>query len=581
MRKVQKRILVTLVALFAFAVSCKDSFLDVSPTGSITDAQLTSQAGLEGQLIGVYSMLTGRGLGTTFYSGATNWFWGSVMGAEANKGTNSGDQAQMNEVQNYNSTPSNQSVRDKYRASYEGIARANALINTLKTPDATVPPATVTRITAECKFLRGFFYMELKRLYNNTPYVTETHDVKTITEVKNDQDLWPKIEADFQDAVAGLPATQSAAGRVNVHAANAFLAKAYLYQKKYDQARTIFNSLIASGVTSNNKAYNLVPMYGNLFRIANDNNEESVFAIMAAAGTGSVNNANPDFVLNYPYNGGPAGCCGFYQPSFDQANSFRTVAGLPLTGNAHRLPANELVTDQGVAAGAAFVPDAGTLDPRIDHALGRRGIPFMDHGPHPGIAWIRDQNYGGPYAPKKYLWSKAEETALQVDKSSWTPGYSAQNVYLMRFADVLLMAAECEIESSTPNLANALTHINRVRTRAANPAGFVQNVAGTGPAANYVIANYVAFASVAEAREALRMERRLELSGEGHRFFDLTRWGVAATELNGYLAYERTKVGASPFVGASFTAGKSEFLPIPQTEIDILGADILTQNPGY
>lgn len=205
----------------------------------------------------------------------------------------------------------------------------------------------------------------------------------------------------------------------------------------------------------------------------------------------------------------------------------------------------------------------------------------MDHGPHPGIAWIRDQNYGGPYAPKKYLWSKAEETALQVDKSSWTPGYSAQNVYLMRFADVLLMAAECEIESSTPNLANALTHINRVRTRAANPAGFVQNVAGTGPAANYVIANYVAFASVAEAREALRMERRLELSGEGHRFFDLTRWGVAATELNGYLAYERTKVGASPFVGASFTAGKSEFLPIPQTEIDILGADILTQNPGY
>ena len=570
----------TTAALLVLAVSCKDSFLDVNPTAAILPSQLNSKAGIEGQLIGVYSMLSGRG--TDFYSGATNWFWGSVLGAEANKGTNSGDQAQMNEVQAYNTLPSNTSNRNKYRGMYEGIARANYLLGLLADPGVAVSAADNTRITAETRFLRGFYYMELKRLYDDTPYVDETATVITISAISNNQDLWPFIEADFQAAVAGLPATQAQAGRVNSHAANAFLAKAYLYQNKYDQALTILNTLIASGVTANNKPYNLVPTYGSLFRVANDNNEESVFAIQSAAGTGTVNNANPDFVLNYPYNGGPAGCCGFFQPSFDQVNAHRTTAGgLPLTGNAHRLVANELVTDQGVPAASAFTPDAGPIDPRLDHSVGRRGIPFMDHGPHPGITWIRDQNYGGPYAPKKYLWSKAEETANQVDKSSWTPGYTAHNIYLMRFADILLMAAECEIEKSSPNLANALTHINRVRTRAANPAGFVLDAAGTAPAANYVISNYAGFATQAEAREALRMERRLELGGEGHRFYDLVRWGVAATELNAYLAYERTKVGASPFTGAAFTPNKSEYQPIPQTEIDILGSSVLIQNPGY
>jgi hypothetical protein len=583
MRRVNKRILITIAALFAFAVSCKDSFLEVSPTTVITDAQLTTKAGLEGQLVGVYSMLSGRGI--DFYAGATNWFWGSVLGGEANKGTDPGDQGQMNEIQAYNSTTANNSVFQKYRSLYEGIARANALFRTLENVDPSVSPADVQRMTAEARFLRGLYYFELKRLYGDTPYIDETVDYqKGINDVKNDQNLWPLIEADFQaaaNATTGLPATQAQAGRANRSAAEAFLAKVYLYQNKYAEARPLLTNLIANGRTSNNLPYNLLPTYGALFRVANDNNAETVFAIQSAAGTGNIANANPDFVLNYTYNGGPAGCCGFFQPSFDQVNAHRTAAGLPLTGGAHRLPANELVTDQGVAAGAAFTPDAGPLDPRLDHSVGRRGIPFMDHGLHPGIAWIRLQSYGGPYSPKKYLWSAAEDAAGQVDRSSWTPGYTAHNIYLMRFADLLLMAAEVEIETNG-NLALATTLINRVRTRAANPAGFVMNLAGTAPAANYVINNYPAAGMTqAQLREALRMERRLELSGEGHRWFDLVRWGAAATELNAYLAYERTKVGNSPFAGATYVSPKADRLPIPQIEIDVLGSDILTQNPGY
>lgn len=584
MKKNRKTIASLLIVLMAVAFSCSDSFLDVKPTGSITAAQLTSLNGLEGSLIAAYSILQGRG---GFYDGSTNWLWGSIMGGDANKGTNSGDQAQVNEIQSYNPQTNNESVLGKYRTSYEGIARCNTVLRSLANAKADVPAATKLRIEAEAKFLRGHYYFELKKIYNNTPYIDETVDYKAgIETVTNSSDLWPMIEADLTFAYTNLPETQAAAGRANKWAAGAYLGKALLFQKKYAAAKTVLDNVITNGKTANGKTYGLVANYGDLWRIASDNNEESVFAIQSAAATGTINNANPDFVLNFPYNGGPAGCCGFNQPSFELVNSFRTVAGLPIltsTGSLgdYNLGANQVKTDQGIAATAAFTPDAGELDPRLDHSAGRRGIPYLDHGKHPGIAWIRDQNYGGPYAPKKFIWSKAEESS-GVDKSSWTPGYSALNVPLIRFADVLLMAAEVEIEIGT-NLGQARTYVNMVRARAANASGFVMD--GAVPAANYVINQYPAtgapFDTQANARVALRMERKLELSGEGHRFFDLVRWGIAANTLNAYLNYEKTKVSASPFTSSSFTANKSEFMPIPQREIDILGTSVLTQNPGY
>lgn len=577
MKNASKKIFLTAFMLVAFAISCKEEFLEVKPTASITEEQLTSKLGLEGMLVGAYSMLSGRG---GFYAGSTNWLWGSILGGDANKGTNSGDQAQVNEIQAYDPQPTNASVLEKYQATYEGIARANALLKILPKASPTVEDAVKLQLEAEAKFLRGHYYFELKKIYNNTPYVDETVDYDAgIDDVANDKDLWPMIEADFLFAYNNLDETKSAPGRANKWAAGAYLGKAYLYQGKYEEAQAVFDDVIAEGQTANGQKYGLVGAYGTLFRTENDNNEESVFAIQSAAGTGTINNANPDFVLNFPYNGGPAGCCGFFQPSFELVNSFRTDDdGLPLLDGSYKTGANQLVTDQGVAATAAFTPDAGNLDPRIDHSVGRRGIPYLDHGKHPGVAWIRDQNYGGPYAPKKFIWTKEEEAAGHVDKSSWTPGYTGQNIPIIRFADVLLMAAEAEVELN--NLEAAREYVNLVRARAANPAGFVMD--GGVPAANYVIGLYnTEWTDQTLARNAVRFERKLELSGEGHRFFDLVRWGIADSVLNAYLNYERSKVSASPFVGASFEAGKSEHMPIPQREIDILGTDVLKQNPGY
>lgn len=580
--KITKIISLTLLIVMLSTVACKDSFLEVAPTGSLSETELSSQAGLEGALIASYSILLGRAgansVPDAFYSDASNWFWGSVLGGDANKGTNAGDQSQVNEIQTFAVQTNNATVLQKYATEYEGIARANATLKLIAVADEGVPESVKTRIAAEARFLRGHYYFGLKKIFNNTPYVDENWD--EIAPVANNADLWPMIEADFQFAFDNLPVEQADKGRANKWAAGAYLGKTFLFQSKFAEAKAMFDQVITSGKTVQGVDYDLVEPYSDVFRSTNDNNEESIFSVQAAAGTGNVQNANANLVLNFPHGtAGPArpgGCCGFFQPSFDLANSFRTDAtGLPLLDNSYNNAGNALVNDMGLNSSDAFTPDAGNVDPRLDHSVGRRGIPYLDWGPHPGADWIRDQPYGGPYSPKKFIYYQAGE-GIENDASSWTPGYTAVNYNIIRFADVLLLAAEAEVELN--NLTAALDLVNRVRTRAINSP--VKLADGVTDAANYVINTYTSFANQDEARTAVRFERKMELSGEGHRFYDLVRWGIADQMLNAYLQHEDQFLN-SPFVGASFSANKNEYLPIPQNEIDLQGAEVLTQNPGY
>jgi len=159
----------------------------------------------------------------------------------------------------------------------------------------------------------------------------------------------------------------------------------------------------------------------------------------------------------------------------------------------------------------------------------------------------------------------------------------------MRFADVLLMAAEAEAEVGS--LAKATEYVNRIRTRAANPEGFVHQFKDLTkldlgfsdiPAANYVIGTYPTFADKATAQKAIRFERKLELAMEGHRFFDLVRWGTAEAEINAFLAFEGAKRVAC-LGGAHFDA-KNKYMPIPEYAINqsfVEGVATLVQNPGY
>lgn len=572
-----KRMSMVMAMVMVLVVSCKDSFLEVAPTGSLADAQLATKAGVEGVLIGAYAAL--NGVFGNRLEGPNHWVTGSICGGEANKGTDPGDYSSINPMQRYETDPTQGDLSSLWRGRYEGVSRCNTVLRLLSQAK-DVSPADAARIAGEARLLRGHFYFDLKKHFNSIPYFDEKTPASEIPKVANSPAVWDKIEADFQFAFTNLPETQGQAGRVNKWAAAAYMGKAKLYQKKYAEAKTWFDNTITNGKTTNGRKYQLLEDYTQIFNAEYDNHAEAVMDVESSMNTGNVANANYYDDLNYPYNtglDGPGNCCGFFQPSFDMANTFRTKDGLPLLDGTYNSDANSLKHDYGVESSAPFTPDAGEVDPRLDHSIGRRGIPYLDWIAHPGKAWIRAQPYAGPYSPKKYVYYKTQENKL-TDGSSWTRGYATMNYTIIRFADVLLMAAEAEIEAGSLTKARELT--NLVRARAANKAHWVKKADGT-PAANYVIALYPesAFASKASANEAVRMERKLELSGEGHRFFDLVRWGIAEPVLNAYLRNE-AKILVTKFGGAKFTAGNDEYYPIPQREIDLQGT-VLKQNPGY
>lgn len=556
--------------------SCSKNFLDKAPIGSLDQNTLSNKAGVEGVLIGAYSMLDGiGGAGSGWESAGSNWVYGGVASDDAYKGSDPGDQADIVPIETYTPTASNGYFNQKWRAVYDAVQRCNDVLR-LMTAATDISAADKARITGEAKFLRAHYHMEAKKMWNNIPYVDETITYAAGNfNVPNDKDAWAGINADLDAAIANLPATQGSVGRANSWAAKALKVKALMFQKSFAAALTLAKDVIANGVTTKGIKYALTANMFDNFNAETKNSSEAIFSVQQSVNDNSGgNNGGYGDVLNFPYNGGPGGCCGFYQPSISLANSFKVDAnGLPLLDTWN---AADFKNDQGIASGAAFTPDVTTpVDPRLDFTIGRRGIPYLDWGLHPGNDWIRDQNNGGPYANIKHVYYKRQAGAL-TDNSFWTAGVTANNYTFIRFSDLLLWAAECEVESGS--LANAVTYVNQVRNRVkSNPATWVKQAGGAN-AANYQIGLYTSFPDQTYGRKAVRFERKLELAMEGHRFFDLVRYGTADVELNAYIAKEKSK--RTYLTNATFTKGKNEYFPIPQSQLD-LSKGVLKQNPGY
>jgi starch-binding outer membrane protein, SusD/RagB family len=580
----KKRIynILTLTALMAVSTSCADDFLQVQPTAVLNDAALANRDGVNLLLIGAYSMLDGvqTNVGSPnadWHSAADNWIYGSVTSDDAYKGSTSGDQPEITFIETRAIQSDNNHFRGKWRAVYDGVARTNDVILLLaKVSD--MPEAEKTQVRAQARFLRGHYHFEAKKMWNNTPYIDETlYNPSNVNSTKlvNSENIWPKIEADLKFAYDNLPNRQTQAGRPTKWAAGAMLAKSMLFQGKFNEAKPILEAIVASG------QYRLVDRYHDNHRASTNNNAESVFEVQFSVNDGAAisNNGNRGATLNYPMGAGAlTTCCGFFQPSQNLVNAFKTDEnGLPLTSTFN---AADVTNDQGVESNAAFTAFAGNLDPRLDWTVGRRGVPYLDWGVHPGKNWVRDQNYAGPYSPKKHVPYRSDNGV-----NTWTgnPRQNANNYRMIRYSHILLWLAECEVEAG--NLTSARNLVNQIRRRAANPAGFVTNANGT-PAANYVIREYgsdnTAFANQASARAAVRFEQRLEFAMEGHRFFDLVRWGIADQVINTYVEVEQTK--RSYLRGSPFVKNRHEYYPIPIQEIlnsQVDGKPTLKQNQGY
>lgn len=541
-----------ILAIAILTASCSKSFLAESPVGELSPDQIIKPENVEKAVISAYSVLNGQfdGASNAFNSPASNWSFGDVISDDAYKGGGgTGDQNQIHLMEIFATTPDISDISRKWLALYEGIRRANLAIRLLNQSSEFDSDLKKQRI-AEMRFLRGHYHFEAKKIYGNICWIDETVDSKeAFYNVSNsdltDTELWTKIEDDFKAAADALPADQTDPGRPTSMAAKAYLTKCYIFEQKWSEAAKSADEVIASG------KYQLEPDFRNVFLPENDNGQEVIFSVQQTINDGSPSNYNGSIGDRLLPPGGPYANYGFLRPSQNLVNAFKTDAsGFP-------------------SADLADLTDADHVDPRLDHTIGRPGIPFLDIQVYD---WTpREASVYGPYITKKRLVSTKSAYYLSI----W-PYVNALNYYIIRYADVLLWRAEAAIE--TNDLETGRHYINMIRQRAKD-SQYVKTIDGTANAANYLINTYdTAFTSKNEAISALRTERRLEFAQEGHRFFDLVRWGIADQVMNTYFAREKSL--RSHLINAAFVKGKNEYQPIPQTQIDLCQGNMV-QNPGY
>ncbi|MBM3185715.1 MAG: RagB/SusD family nutrient uptake outer membrane protein [Bacteroidetes bacterium] len=472
----------------ALSFGCK-KFLTVDPPYS-QDVEnfFQSPEDYDRALTGAYDMLQG--------SFMTLWIGEIASDNSIAGGESVNDSQGLHQIDNMTHGGVNNELRNVLRWNYTGVTRANYILENKDNIDFIGKD----HIIAEAKFLRAYYYFELVKYFGDVPLIIDKRlGIEEALQIPRTPkaEVYAQIEKDFSEAAAVLNPIASQKGRATKGAALSFLGKVYVYQNKFAEAASTFDEVINSG------GYSLIPNYNDLFTVANENNSETIFDVQYTG-----------------LEGGSYGCLicleGNAAVGFQGIRQYTgPVYG---DGNSYNLPTQELYN--------AFSP----IDPRRGHTiLDIEAFKAAQPDPSTVTYAIGAGGHTGFYN-NKYIKRQGEIGLPDNDLTS------PVNYRVMRYADVLLMAAEAHYQ--TGNTSRAQSLVNQVRVRAGVPGLAVNSI------------------------NVIYKERRFELSGEGFRFFDLVRTGQAADFIQGFIT------------------GKHEVFPIPQVEIDLAGGS-WPQNFGY
>jgi hypothetical protein len=486
----------TLILFFAALTGCKKEFLNQQPQGELTFDQFfqTSDQAVQATnaVYNQFRTFDCVGLG---YIGCSD-----IISDDSDKGSTTNDQPLLADLDNFTFDPTNNNFGAVYRGYYQAIARANLAINNI--PNVDMDATLRNRLVGECKFLRAYSYFLLVQWFGDLPlilttlkadeYYAQTRQPKAV--------VYAQIEQDLKDAIVALPEKgeygPDDVGRITSSAAKGMLAKLYMVKKDYVNAEKYCLEIINSG------KYSLLTKYADNFALAGENGAESLFEIQAAA-------------LPTQQAAGPGA---------SPYNMVQGVRGVPNLGWGFNRPSDNLVASYE------------TGDPRREATILYVGETLPD-----GSAKVQDN---------------PEIVGERFNQKAWVPSHPGLqdngpgNIRILRYADVLLLAAEALNENNKS--AEALVYVNMIRKRArGNSVVLLKDLTTTVQS---------------ELREKIYKERRIELAMEQQRWFDLLRWGRAETTMTA--------------LGKAFVAGKHELLPIPQSEVDLTSGKI-AQNPMY
>lgn len=523
-----------ILAMGTLTTGCNDWLAEKSPGSTELDDFFTSGDACEQVVNACYAPLAWE-YNHSYFS---EWFFGDIASDDALKGgQNVADGADAYDIDNFKTNANNTIVLDYYRAKYQGIIRCNLALNEISKyePDETVTREELDCMLGQAYFLRAMYYFQLVRIYGGVPLVHDVLDSsdRWLQPRASAEEVYASIISDLKNAEEMLYEKHQYAeedlGRATKGAACALLCKVYLYNHDYDNAYTWGKKFIDEHF--NTGRYSLVNDYAENFTLAGENGPESVFEIQYLADPTS------DYGEGYGFTRG----------------TFSTILTRPR------------MSSLGGNSGWGWNHPTQNLYDEFEEGDSRReaAIGTPDAA---GLQEIEVVYLGSPYYNNKTAYSEGG-TFPPIDHHSRGP----LNYRLIRAADVLLFYAEAALESGK-DLNGAKWALEQVRARARANA----TTANALPA----FPGYRGYTDSTESlRDAIRHERRVELAMEGHRWFDLVRWGIAAQVMdcdNG--SYGKNESAEARAEMASFVAGKNELFPIPAEEIAL---NPMAQNPGY